>query len=203
MEIRGDYPNPVKQVTIGKSGIITLYTKETPRLNKEKYFSTFKNPRRDISAGIKTSYREYAVSFLPWLEITEPKFCVLSSSVGPGEIKYLPEPYKYRGKSIPMFYGISEKENVALINCLPKPPEGSAANLESEPETFNFYVSSYSKDDNLANHLLERIIEWDNAGRPDLNSLYVKAYFDKNKILPVKDEYKISKKWVDLFFSWR
>ena len=194
MEFRGEYTRPIKQASIGKSGIIMLRSKDIPPINKEKYFSSFNNPRRDISTGIKASYSEYVTSFLPWLEVVEPQFCILNSAVEE-KINYLPAPFKYREKTFPLFFGILHKENVALVNCI----EDTG---EPDRETFTFYVSSYISDDGLANQLIERITEWDNAGRPDIKNAIVKVYFDKSNVVPAKGEYMITKKWVELLFSW-
>jgi protein-L-isoaspartate(D-aspartate) O-methyltransferase len=199
MELRGDYTKPVNPVTIGKSGIITLVSSATPLKNKEKYFSSFINPRKDTPTGISASYSEYDRSFLPWLEITEPKFCVLSSSVESPGLTYLPAPYKFKGKTVPMFFGISEKENVALIDCIEENP-GKGGHGQ---ETFAFHISTYSDNDSLAKHLQKRIIEWDKAGRPQIIDFKVKAYFDKSDILPDKDEFLITKKWAKLLFRWQ
>ena len=115
------------------------------------------------------------------------------------EILNLPVLPGLKGRSAPLLYGLADKKSICLINFIEEKNQSGDSNIKS----YNLIVRNFGADARLALHLVKRITEWEKAGRPSINSIKVKAYFDKSNIVPSKNENLITKKWVSLLFSWK
>lgn len=196
MELRGNYPKPVNRIEIGQSGQLMLCSKHIFKLNKEDFYINSKYPWKDFSTGIKASMMEINRGLLPWLEIAEPKFCLLASAVEAVKILNLPVLPNYKGRSSPLLYGLADKKNICFINFIEQETQKTD---DPNLKLFILHVRNFGAVESLAEQLVERITEWGKAGRPEIYNIKVKAYF--NKIVPSKDEHLITKKLVNLIFS--
>jgi len=193
MELQGNYPKPVNCVEIGHT--ISLCSKYALDLNKENLSINFKKNWKDFPSNVKTTNKEIYQSLLPWLEIFEPKFCIIASNIETTEILNLPVLPNYKGRSASLLYGLADKKSICLLNFIEEETKADDLNLKS----YTLHIRNFGSDEKLAQHMVEKLIKWDKAGRPDINNVNVKAYFDN--IVPSKDEHLIIKKWVNLLFS--
>lgn len=195
MELQGNYPKPANFMEIGVT--IGLCSKYALELNKENFYADFKNHTKDFPLNIKASNREIHQSLLPWLEIFEPKFCFVASNIDTTEILGLPVIPVIIGRAAPLLYGLADKNSICFINFVEEPAETGDPNIK-------FYVlnvRNFGNDEKLAKHLAEQIIEWDKAGKPSINDIKVKAYFDKIDSVPANGENLVTRKWAKLLFS--
>lgn len=201
MELRGDFPRPVNWVEIGSGKVMMLCTGSISELSDEISNINVKNQWEDFSTNIELSLLEMHRQLLPWLEITESKFCFLVSKIETSEILNLPVLPKHKGKSLPALFGLAEKDDLCLIYFNEEKTETETQDMNMR--SFKLHARNYGSDDTLAKHLVERIIEWDKTGRPGIQNANVKAYLNNSNVQPAEGEYLIAKKWVNLLFSWK
>lgn len=201
MELRGDYTVDANQIEIGQARVMFLISNYISKVNKENNNINSKSPWKEYPTGIKVSILELNRSFLPWLEITQPEFCFLVSPMGGSTtILNMPVIPTLKAKNASMLYGLADKENLCFINLIDEETETKAEDPKLKLYTLN--VRNFGSDQNLAKSLVQHIIGWDNAGRPGISNVKVKACFDKSNIVPSTGEYLISKKNADLLFRW-
>jgi hypothetical protein len=201
MELRGDYPRPSNWIEIGSGKVMMLCSAYISELSDEISHINVKYPWKDFSTNIDLSMREIHLMLLPWLEITEAKFCFLASKIETTEILNMPVLPHYKGRALPVLFGLAERDSLCLIYLIEEETETKTEDMNLK--SFKLYVRTFGPEENLSKHLLERIIEWDKSGRPGINNFKVKAYFDKSNIIPSKNESLIRKKSVSLLFSWK
>jgi protein-L-isoaspartate(D-aspartate) O-methyltransferase len=195
MELQGNYPKPANFIEIGVT--IGLCSKYELDINKEKFYSEFKNQTNDYPLEIKVTGREIHQSLLPWLEIFEPKFCFIASNIDTTEILGLPVLPEYKGRSAPLLYGLADTKSICLLNFTEEKTEHGDLNLKY----YTINLRNFGKDGELAERFAILLAKWNNAAKPGINDIKVKAYFDNNDIVPADGENLITKKWANLLFS--
>jgi protein-L-isoaspartate(D-aspartate) O-methyltransferase len=201
MSFRGKHYRELNTFDLGDKKEILLTTNYKSKLKDKEIYYLLNKSSKDYSTDIKVSTREIGTGLNPWLGINESKYCVLSTTPKYSKRINLRTIFNYDGRNYPKSPGLIDNESVCVLVrspndvSLPKPKK-------NEPELMQLYVRNFGKNENLAKHLVDRIEEWDKAGRPNINNLKVKAYFNKRTKKPNDKEGTISKKWVKLLYSW-
>lgn len=195
MGFRGKHLRKANIKKLGKKEEVILFGNDKLKLIKNNIYESLNKTGKDIPTGVSVTERELSLGLSPWLEISEPNHCIISTTIEFAKRTKLPTVPNNRNRDFSSAYAtLIDDENICLLVRSPN---------KGKPELIGLNVRNFGKNEILEKHLVNRIQQWDRAGHPNIYNLKVRAYFGKKAIKPIDKEYSILKKHVTLLYSWK
>jgi protein-L-isoaspartate(D-aspartate) O-methyltransferase len=188
--LRGAFRGPIQELLIGPSQNIYL-TADELATEPDALYELLAGPSIDHRSGVQVTMRElYSLRF--WIAATEPTICQLGEGDGSPNGGLVPR-FQEDLNADKRFYwteGLAAQNGLALFHRDP-----------DQALPFELYVRSYG-DASASNRLLQRIADWDAAGRPTGQSLHVKVYPMDTSYAPTGREMVVPKHHTKLVLKW-
>ncbi len=197
--MRGAFAGPNCQVPLDAQIGLFISTDDPASVDAERVNALLRGTGPDFSTGVLATTQElWALNF--WLALREPNGIALlaqGAAVERGVVAWL---FGCAGavKSCWTF-GVLDDENLCVLTRAPDSPRPWDCD---DSAAFELYVRSYGADDRIAHRLIERVAEWDRAGRPSAQGLRIRAYPRDSAYTPAANEIVRDKPSTLLILDW-
>ena len=201
MMMRGAFAGPTRTLSIGPIKGLYLVVDDADAIDQDEAYELLVGPSTDISSKVWVTRGEVWAGLSLWLAIRKPSFCRLRADGEVVDKGIVPCLFSYSGEWKTCFTGaLASKHGLcALVQPFDSPllPKSS-----QQEEPFELLVRSYGTDDMIAQEMIDEIRAWDDAGRPSIDGLHIRAYPRGEYKMPRRGEYLVSKESTELVCDW-
>ena len=201
MMMRGAFAGPTRTSSIGPEQGLYLVVDDADAIDQDVAYELLMGPSTDISSKVWVTRGEVWAGLSLWLAIREPSFCRLRADGEVADKGIVPCLFSYSGEWKTCFTGaLASKHGLCALAQASDSP--LLAELSQPVEPFELLVRSYGTDDMLARQMIDEIRAWDDAGRPSIDGLHIRAYPRGEYEMPRRGEYLVSKVSTELVCDW-
>jgi protein-L-isoaspartate(D-aspartate) O-methyltransferase len=200
MMMRGAFAGPDCQVPLDAPAGLFISSDNPASVDAARVNALLRGTGQNCATGVLATTQElWSLNF--WLALREPNCIALLAQGAAIELGIMAWLFGFAGmvKSCWTF-GVLDDENLCVLT---RPPESPLPWNCDDSTAFELYVRSYGADDRIAHRLIERVAEWDQAGRPSAQGLHVRAYPKDSACVPTANEFVREKPHTRLVFDWR
>jgi protein-L-isoaspartate(D-aspartate) O-methyltransferase len=193
MGLRGALAAPNTTLAFGPEADLHLEMDVPVLVSPDELYALLKGPYRDFATEIQAVQYEIFDSLNLWLGIHEPGYFRLW---GEGEqTQFVPPLLAFKQAHRATFGLLSANSLCALVRSPAEPSE-------RQTEIFSLVVRLFGPDEALASRLIDQVIAWNDAGRPDTNRLHIRAYRRGRGDGSAPDAVVVDKHWTRLVLDW-
>jgi protein-L-isoaspartate(D-aspartate) O-methyltransferase len=197
--LRGAFAGPETRLALGPEPGLNVTLNDRSPINAEATYQALVGPSRDWATKTQVMPRDDLGSGLSlWLALREPGFCWLSAE-GPWVERGI-VPDLFRWSSLNKFIttiGLLGDTSMCVLARSPEPPQAGP-----DAAAFGLRVRQFGRDDALAQRLIDRLADWDAAGRPSIEGLRIAAYANDAPGAPAGYAVVVEKRWTRLALAW-
>lgn len=202
MRLRGAFAADGPQtIPLGPEPGLTLTVGADLQVDADALYRLLAGPWTDRPAGVRVSPGEVGSGLNLWLALSEPGGCTLTAVGALAERGIVPRLFGQSGewKSCATL-GLVGEGAIALL--APPSDRNSFSRDGSRSSSFPLFVRSFGTEQALASHLVERIAQWDAAGRPSTVGLRIRVYPPATEYSPAAGEFVLRRPWSQLVLDW-
>lgn len=203
MRMRGDMAEPATLMPLGPDpGLLLVFAEAPFAVDAETIYRWLNDPYKDGITGVETHLREVWNSLSLWLALADQPHCTLSAQGDAADKNIVPHLFSLDGESKwRTSNGLLGESGLGLLT---RPPaEQPAAEPANEsPPSFPLLARGFGPDKTVAHNLAAQVQAWDEAGRPDIDGLRIRAY-PTGAYTPAAGERVLAKQWHDFVLDWK
>jgi protein-L-isoaspartate(D-aspartate) O-methyltransferase len=193
MRLRGSAAVALRPVPVGPEPAPGVWPRAGHTVDGAAVHAFLRTPGEWLSTGLVGEARELYAGLIAWVGLREPTsgwFVAQGAAMAAG----LVPSFVGDGKEARATYGLFEPGGVALFVREPTPPEGADGG-------FSIGIRVHG-DTTLGERLLTATLTWNEAGRPDVQRLRIRAYPSASAHEPQPQEIVLTRPCTRLVVDW-
>jgi protein-L-isoaspartate(D-aspartate) O-methyltransferase len=200
MGLRGDFAAPDRTQQLDPAPGLQFWSAESPSASPQTLYEWLTGSRRDVDTEIMVTPRDVWYGVEPWLALREAGFCTLTAQGEVAEQGIVPALFGFSGEWKSCFTsGVVNEHGLCLLM---RPSNQPLPDNLMDPSPFRLFVRQFGPSERLAPELIDQLLAWDNAGRPSVENLHVRAYPPDIDYTLLPDEYLVRKRRTQLILRW-
>jgi protein-L-isoaspartate(D-aspartate) O-methyltransferase len=160
------------------------------------------NSYEDLSTTVAITQQDVLQGLSLWLAVHEPNSCQLVAQGTVANPNIIPMLLRFSGQTpIHITIGLVNEQSLCLLL---KEVEQSAAPEIATQQQFSLKIRSFGTDPQhtLARQLQRQLAAWQEAERPNIARLHIKAYPTVAHYQQTEQEQVVSKQWTQFVINW-
>ncbi len=158
------------------------------------------NSYAELSTSVALTQQEVLRGLGLWLSVHEPNSCLLVAQGTVANLNIRPMLLHSAGKTPGhMTLGLIDEKSLCLLL-----KEGETTEIADQQQIFSLKIRSFGTDPQhtLAHQLQRQLAAWQEAERPDIARLHIKAYPTRAQYQQAEQEQVVSKQWTQFVINW-
>jgi protein-L-isoaspartate(D-aspartate) O-methyltransferase len=189
MPLRGAFAGPRTRLPLGPPGL-NLWPPSTCVVDAAAFHMLLGLGGQDLPLNVRVTAGEAYGGLIPWLALHEAGFCWLEAEGPDADATPVPGLFASVGRF---------RSSAGLL-------DGGAAcflaRADAESEPFEVVARVFGNGVALAHRVLDRVAEWDAAGRPGTRGLRIRVYPLDGEYQPAAGELTVTKRWNRFVLDW-
>lgn len=190
MPLRGAFARPMTRVPLGPPGL-ALWPPREQVVDAAAFHAMLTRGGRDVSCDLRLTAGDAYGGLIPWLALHEAGFCWLVAEGADADTRLVPGLFASAG-NFHSSAGLMDGAGACFLS--------RGTGTASEP--FEVVVRAFGEGEALARCMLDRIAEWDAAGRPGTRGLRIRAYPIDAAYEPAAGELGVPRRWHRFVLDW-
>ena len=200
--LRGAFAEQGKFVQLDtEPGLLYLTVDEQPTFVAETVQHWLHEPIHDLSTKVKATIPELFSNLQLWLAVHEPRFCTFTLQRAAIERGVVPALFPLLG-DMPTYNVIGLLSEQALSVIVYSVEQVARIAAGAIPTPVHLIVRTFGDATELPHHLVTLIEDWQQAGRPNEQSLKVRAYPREQTFAPSQQDIVLERQWTHFLFHW-
>lgn len=199
MSLRGSFAPADDLVQLDpEPGVLFLRIGDTHAVDVEAILRHLESPGRTLALPLKVNRHEALWSISLWLSLHEPGFCNLIATGRAFERNLFPTLFNF-SKNSAIAPGLLAEHALSLLT------RASQEEADGLDHPLSLAIHSFGPDDTLAQHLANRLLAWEAAGRLSERQLHINAYpggVTPNLPADTSRSVVVSKQYTQLVCNW-
>jgi protein-L-isoaspartate(D-aspartate) O-methyltransferase len=204
--LQGAFSKPESVVSLASGAGFFLSLEDPERIDLDDVDRWLRGSYTDRPTGVVTTAAQVWGPLSKWLALREPEFCSLNAwgnaAVDEGLVPLPPT-----GSSdwkMAQAGGLVSRDGLCLLAAPSHAGDGPSCGNDDEKngDEFELFVRCHGNGDDLGERLVASVHAWQEAGRPGVERLHVRAYPAAANPRLAAGETLLARQWCKLVFSW-